>query len=192
LTTGAETACLEGHSDAVRALCVPPDGRFASGAYDHTIRLWELTTGAEKGRLEGHSNGVRALCALPDGRLASGSYDRTIRLWDLTIRAKRDRFKEHSEAVRALCTLPDGRLASKVARDELLLELDPRNFEAALEMANALSCLGRCSSFACRSVGGGSIRISRSRSSGWMARPSHHHVIDQRVDRQGTPALELR
>jgi WD40 repeat protein len=52
VTTGAETARLEGHSGLVSALCVLPDGRLASGSYDRTIRLWDVTTGAETARLE--------------------------------------------------------------------------------------------------------------------------------------------
>ena len=70
---GAETARLEGHSGAVSALCVLPDGRLASGSDDGTIRLWDVQRGAETARLEGHSDWVSALCVLPDGRLASGS-----------------------------------------------------------------------------------------------------------------------
>jgi WD40 repeat protein len=54
----AETARLEGHAnlegdfDRVDALCVLPDGRLASAAADHTIRVWDVTTGAETARLE--------------------------------------------------------------------------------------------------------------------------------------------
>jgi hypothetical protein len=50
---GAETARLEGHSGAVTALCVLPDGTLASGSDDDTIRLWDPNTGAETARLEG-------------------------------------------------------------------------------------------------------------------------------------------
>src|SRR5205823_4658481 len=78
-----ETARLEGHSGGVRALCVLPDGRRASGSGDSTIRLSDVARGTETARLEGHSGGVSALCVLPDGRLASGSWDNTIRLWDV-------------------------------------------------------------------------------------------------------------
>jgi WD40 repeat protein len=88
LTTGAETARLEGHSGWVWTLCALPDGRLASASSDGTIRLWELTTGAETARLEGHSHWVTALCMLPNGRFASGSHDRTIRLWELTTGAE--------------------------------------------------------------------------------------------------------
>jgi WD40 repeat protein len=93
VTTGAETARLEGHSGRVRALCVLPRGRLASGSDDDTIRLWDVTTGAEAARLEGHSGRVRALCVLPDGRLASGSDDDTIRLWDVTTGAEAARLE---------------------------------------------------------------------------------------------------
>ncbi len=88
MTTGAETARLEGHSGSVNSLCLLPDGRLASGSEDNTIRLWDLTTGAETARLEGHLGPVTSLCLLPDGRLASGSEDSTIRLWDVTTGAE--------------------------------------------------------------------------------------------------------
>ncbi len=109
---GAETARLEGHTNMVSALCVLPDGRLASGSYDHTIRLWDATSGTETARLEGHTDQVTALCVLPDGRLASGSDDHTIRLWDTTSGAETARLEGHTREVIALCALPDGRLAS--------------------------------------------------------------------------------
>ena len=84
MAAGAETARLDGHSGRVAALCLLPDGRLASGAWDNTIRLWDVAAGAETARLDGHSGTVAALCLLPDGRLASGAHDNTIRLWDVT------------------------------------------------------------------------------------------------------------
>jgi WD40 repeat protein len=41
-----------GHTGCVRALCVLPDGRVASGSDDHTIRLRDPGSGAETARLE--------------------------------------------------------------------------------------------------------------------------------------------
>ena len=58
VTTGAETARLEGHCGGVNALCLLPDGRLASGSGDSTIRLWDVASGAETARLEGHHGKV--------------------------------------------------------------------------------------------------------------------------------------
>jgi WD40 repeat protein len=33
-------AVLEGHTRAVQALAVLPDGRLASSSYDKTVRVW--------------------------------------------------------------------------------------------------------------------------------------------------------
>ena len=109
---GTETARLEGHANAVRALAALPDGRLASGSWDNTIRLWDTKSGKETGRLEGHTDKVNALTVLPDGRLASGSDDKTIRLWDPKTSKEIVRLEGHTCGVRALAVLPDGRLAS--------------------------------------------------------------------------------
>jgi WD40 repeat protein len=71
VTAGAETARLEGHSDWVRALCVLPDGRLASGTDDDTIRLWDVTTGAETARLEADAPFL-CLTTLADLHLVAG------------------------------------------------------------------------------------------------------------------------
>jgi hypothetical protein len=73
-----------GHTDAVSAVAVLPDGRRAlSGSDDNTLRLWDLETG-ESRALEGHTAAVIAVAVLPDGRRAlSGSSDWTVILWNL-------------------------------------------------------------------------------------------------------------
>ena len=71
MTAGAEAARLEGHSGAVLALCVLPDGRLASGSWDNTIRLWDVTAGAETARLEIDAP-IDCVLALPTIRLVAG------------------------------------------------------------------------------------------------------------------------
>jgi WD40 repeat protein len=69
----------------VRAVAYAPDGSvLASGADDHTVRLWHGSTGASLQILSGHTGGVTSVAFSPDGSLlASGAWDGDVRLWAL-------------------------------------------------------------------------------------------------------------
>ncbi|QRW06170.1 Tyrosine kinase family catalytic domain protein [Ceratobasidium sp. AG-Ba] len=76
---------LSGHRGPVYSVAVSPDGRtFASGSYDHTIRIWDAKRGLPLSQpLKGHTRNVYSVAFSPCGRLlVSGSEDCTIRLWD--------------------------------------------------------------------------------------------------------------
>lgn len=81
---GTVVRTLEGHSLAIAALALSPDGEtLASGSWDNTIRLWRVRDGAPLHTLTGHQDGVTTLAFSPDGRtLISGSADRTLKLWN--------------------------------------------------------------------------------------------------------------
>jgi WD40 repeat protein len=111
---GADTAIVEGHTKAITALAVLPDGRLASASDDRTVRLWDVNRGTETARLEGHTEAITALAVLPDGRLASASDDGTVRLWDVKRGVETARLDGATTlpGVKTLAVLPDGRLAT--------------------------------------------------------------------------------
>ena len=82
--SGREVGRLKGHTEAVLAVAVSPDGRgIVTGSADNTARLWNAKTGAEMRVFEGHTKPVWAVAITPDGaRIVTGSDDRTARVWD--------------------------------------------------------------------------------------------------------------
>jgi WD40 repeat protein/SpoVK/Ycf46/Vps4 family AAA+-type ATPase len=76
---------FRGHTDAIRAVAVSPDGQLLAGgasSADPTIKLWSVRDGQCCRNLSGHTNEIWSVSFSPDGQmLASGSTDHTIRLW---------------------------------------------------------------------------------------------------------------
>jgi len=69
----------------VKAYAFSHDGKHAlTGAYDHTVRLWNLEPVSCLRVFDSHMRPVRSLAWSLDERFAlSGSEDRTVRLWDV-------------------------------------------------------------------------------------------------------------
>jgi WD40 repeat protein len=112
LESGQMIRLLEGHSGAVNAVAVTPDGLQAvSASDDNTLRLWDLESGQTLRTLKGHTECVTAVAITPDGRRAvSGSDDQTLRLWDLS-NSQTIRTFELTARVLAVAVTPDGRRA---------------------------------------------------------------------------------
>jgi hypothetical protein len=112
----------QGHTEAVNAVAVTPDGRHAvSGSSDKTLRVWDLENGRTLRWLEGHVGGVNAVAVTPDGRRAvSGSSDKTLRVWDLESGQPVRTLHGHTSSVYAMAITPDGRRAVSGSLDNTL------------------------------------------------------------------------
>jgi mono/diheme cytochrome c family protein len=119
VSDGALMRKFEGHTDALYALALSPDGRqLATGSYDQKIKLWDVTTGAELKTLKGHNGGVFGLSFRPDGKvLASASADRTVKLWDVATGQRLDTFSQPLKEQTAVAFAPDGKTVAAAGAD---------------------------------------------------------------------------
>ena len=107
-----------GHSHAVLAVALSPDGRYAlTGSADWNAILWDASTGREVRRFEGHKFHVTTVAFSPDSRfvLTGGGNkylegdDRSARLWDITTGEEIRQFIGHTAGIWAVAFSPDGR-----------------------------------------------------------------------------------
>ena len=98
----------DGHSGRVDCLAFSPDNRFlASGANDHTVRIWDVSNGRLLNTLT-HDFPVECVAFSPNGlTLASASLDETVYLWDAKSGNQRAAWRQRG-AIGALAFSPDG------------------------------------------------------------------------------------
>jgi WD40 repeat protein len=104
------TRTMQEHTGRVRAAAFFKDGRrVVTGAYDCTVRIWDV----EKGKLvgvpfEGHRRWVQCLSISPEEtRIASGGDDNKVIIWDVESNQKVLQLN-NGERVWSLCFSPDG------------------------------------------------------------------------------------
>jgi WD40 repeat protein len=98
-----------GHTYAVSALAVAPDGSWLASADDGgKVRICDPATGTVLHTLIGHALMVKALVIAPDGSwLASAGYSEEIQIWDPATGTIRHTLAGH-DGVEALAVAPDG------------------------------------------------------------------------------------
>jgi len=111
-TTTQALKILKGHTGIITQLAVLPHGQLASGATDHTIKVWVISTGRCIYSLQEHVRAITALCTLPNGDLASASHDQTIRVWNMSTGQCIRKRNTKEGYITALAMLPNGRLVS--------------------------------------------------------------------------------
>ncbi|KAF8833617.1 WD40 repeat-like protein [Paxillus ammoniavirescens] len=85
-STGSLLAESTGHTDIVRSIVVPLNGKFtASASWDSTVRLWDTTTCQQIGPALQHKALVESVAISPDGRhlVSGGGHDMKVRIWNL-------------------------------------------------------------------------------------------------------------
>jgi len=98
-------------ASSVRSVSFSPDGAtLASGAWDGTVKLWDVATGEPIATLEGHVDVVQSVSFSPDGATlaSSGAWDGTVKLWDVASREIITTLEGHGGAVWSASFSPDG------------------------------------------------------------------------------------
>ncbi|NER05941.1 MAG: hypothetical protein F6K17_26815 [Okeania sp. SIO3C4] len=110
-----------GHTGAVNALIITPDGqKLISASDDQTIKVWSLTT---MQLLQDFSKGLTSVTQLlitPDGKfIVSGSAGGTIKIWQLETGELVHTFSGvHENSITALAISPDSRTLVTAAMDK--------------------------------------------------------------------------
>lgn len=122
LRAGRLLSTFDKHHDAINAVAITPDGKFAiSGGRDNEIRLWSLTTQKCLRVLQGHRNNVSCVAVTANRHIVfSGSWDTSVRLWASATGECLNVFDEHEDYVRTLAITPDARFLVSGSSDRTI------------------------------------------------------------------------
>ena len=97
-------------ASSVSSVSFSPDGAIlASGAWNGTVKLWDVATGEPIATLQGHEGRVSSVSFSPDGAtLASGAGDDTVKLWDVASREIIATLQGQASGVTSVSFSPDG------------------------------------------------------------------------------------
>lgn len=125
-TTQAELVRLVGHSAEITTAAFSPDGqRLASGAWDSTVRIWDLASGQELTCVRSPEQWLRSVVFSPDGRQVAATDDTGIvRVWDANDGKEIASLPAHGGKLHALVFSPDVREPGRGGGERLIRMLD--------------------------------------------------------------------
>ena len=103
------TSTLPGHASPIVSAQFAPGGKLlATGAGDHTVRLWDVLTETPKATLRAHSDWVLAIAWSPCGRyILSGGKDGAVAVWATSdLAAPQRTIRAHKKFINALAWEP--------------------------------------------------------------------------------------
>ena len=117
--TGAESATLRGHSDALKTAAFSRDGSFiVTASRDGTARIWHAGTGASVQVLRGHDKAVSDARFNHDGtRVVTASEDGTARIWNARTGTEIAILRGHRDVVLSAAFSPDGARVATASQD---------------------------------------------------------------------------
>ncbi|BBM86614.1 protein kinase domain-containing protein [Candidatus Uabimicrobium amorphum] len=93
-------------------LAITPGGRFAIGARDSTLFIWETKSRKLLHELSGHLAKITSIAITPDARFViSGSHDKTIQIWNIVSGKQLGKLYGDTKPITGIKITSDGRFA---------------------------------------------------------------------------------
>ena len=141
----AQVCTFEGHTDFVRAGALSPASphMFATGSYDHTVKLWDIKAPRCAMTLR-HVSPVEDLVLLPGGGMLATASGSTLTVWDILSGRILQAVSAHSKTITALCADAGAAhlLSASLDRTVKAYELGTCKVVGAIKYEAPLVCLG--------------------------------------------------
>jgi len=135
LTAAKSVACFTGHKDYIRCASESPTSGhgniWATGAYDHTIRIWDMRkTGTDASMVIDHGDPVDAVLHMPAGGLLVSAGGPRIKVWDLAGGGRLlHTLENHQKTVTGLCLDAGGQRLLSAGADGHIKVFDTASYE---------------------------------------------------------------
>ncbi|GHP07270.1 hypothetical protein PPROV_000601100 [Pycnococcus provasolii] len=103
--TGVEERCCTGHGDYVRALTCVVGHTYATGAFDHTVKLWDARAGKCVKTMRCGAP-VSCVSAFPGGAQLAAAVGNEVQIWDVLAGKLMSRVIAHRKAVSCVTFAP--------------------------------------------------------------------------------------